>query len=180
VNFDGASKGNPGLAGYGVVLRNADGAIMGLEAGFLGETTNNVAELTGLLRGLQMALSKGHHRLILEGDSQIIIKLATKILHGSNPERISPSWRLHNLLANFNSHLHSHLSIITAHVKRDANKVADRLANEAVEIGEECLRWEGQGFPAPEILTLCQALANRDLHIPYGVTERASQPRGGE
>jgi hypothetical protein len=39
VNFDGASKGNPGPAGYGVVLRNADGAIMGLEAGFLGETT---------------------------------------------------------------------------------------------------------------------------------------------
>jgi ribonuclease HI len=123
VNFDGASKGNPGPAGYGAVLRNADGAIIGLEAGFLGETSNNVAELTGLLRGLQTALSKGYHRLILEGDSQIIIRLTTKILHGCNPGKISPSWRLHSLLADFNSHLHPHLSIITSHVKRDANKV---------------------------------------------------------
>jgi hypothetical protein len=72
VNFDGASKGNPGPAGYGAVLRNS-GEILGLEAGFLGETTNNVAELTGLLRGLQTAMDKGHQRIILEGDSQIII-----------------------------------------------------------------------------------------------------------
>ena len=50
LNFDGASKGNPGPAGYGVVLRNSGGEILDMEAGFLGETTNNVAELTGLLR----------------------------------------------------------------------------------------------------------------------------------
>jgi hypothetical protein len=58
-NFDGASRGNPGPAGYGVVLRNSEGQILDMEAGFLGETTNNVAELTGLLRGLQMAIEKG-------------------------------------------------------------------------------------------------------------------------
>jgi ribonuclease HI len=40
-----------------------------MEAGFLGETTNNVAELTGLLRGLQIATEKDHHQVILEGDS---------------------------------------------------------------------------------------------------------------
>jgi ribonuclease HI len=180
VNFDGASKGHPGPAGYGAVLRNIDGTIKGLEAGFLGETSNNVAELTGLLRGLQTALRKGYQRLILEGDSQIIIRLTTRILHGCNPGKISPSWRLHSLLADFNSHLHPHLSIITSHVKRDANKVADRLANEAVETGEERLCWDGLSLPAPEILTSCQALANRDLHPPDGVTEHIIQPRGGE
>jgi ribonuclease HI len=116
-----------------------------MEAGYLGETTNNVAELTGLLRGLQRAIAKGHHKILLEGDSQVIIRLATKILHGCNPDKISPSWRLHSLLADFTKHLQPHYSIITSHVKREANKVADHLANEAVDTGEERLSWEGHG-----------------------------------
>jgi hypothetical protein len=85
VNFDGASKGNPGPAGYGAVLRNSEGEILALDTGYIGDTTNNVAELTGLLRGLQTAIAKGHQRIILEGDSQIIIRLVTRILHGCNP-----------------------------------------------------------------------------------------------
>ena len=104
-NFDGASRGNPGPAGYGVVLRNSEGKILEMEAGFLGETTNNVAELTGLLRGLQMAIDKGHQKVILEGDSQIIIRLIKRILHGCDPEKISPSWRLHGILEDFRHHL---------------------------------------------------------------------------
>jgi ribonuclease HI len=180
VNFDGASKGNPGLEGYGVVLRNSGGEILGLEAGFLGDTTNNVAELTGLLRGLQTAIDKGHHRIILEGDSQVIIRLVTRILHGCNPDKISPRWRLYGLLADFSHHLQPHLSITTSHMKREANKVADRLANEAVETGEERFCWDGQGSPASEILTWCQALANSDLHSLDGVTWRAMRPCGSE
>jgi ribonuclease HI len=64
------------------MLRNSISKILGLDAGFLGDTTNNVAELTGLLRGLQTAMDKGYQRIILEGDSQVIIRLTTKILHG--------------------------------------------------------------------------------------------------
>ena len=74
------------------MIRNSEGEILDMEAGYLGETTNNVAELTGLLRGLQRAIAKGHHKILLEGDSQVIIRLATKILHGCNPDKISPSW----------------------------------------------------------------------------------------
>jgi ribonuclease HI len=109
VNFDGASKGNPGPAGYGTVLRNSDGEILGLEAGFIGDTTNNVADLTGLLRGLQAATNKGYQRILLEGDSQPIIKLATRIIHGCDLEKISPSWRLSGLLVHFSHHHHHHL-----------------------------------------------------------------------
>jgi ribonuclease HI len=180
VNFDGASKGNPGPAGYGTVLRNSDGEILGLEAGFIGDTTNNVAELTGLLRGLQAATNKGYQRILLEGDSQPIIKLATRIIHGCDPEKISPSWRLSGLLVDFSHHLHPHLTITTSHVKREANKVADRLANEAVETGEERLSWDGQSSPTPEILTQCQALARKDLHSPDGVIGGAIVPGGNE
>jgi probable phosphoglycerate mutase len=52
INFDGAAKGNPGPAGWGAAIRDSDGKLLGLATGFLGETTNNVAELTGSLRGL--------------------------------------------------------------------------------------------------------------------------------
>jgi ribonuclease HI/exonuclease III len=178
INFDGASRGNPGSAGYGAVIRDSCGAILSLDAGYIGETTNNVAELTGLLRGLQSAIDTGHQRIILEGDSQIIIRLITRILHGCTPEKISPSWRLHGLLADFSQHLQPHLTITTSHVKREANKVADRLANEAVEQGKEHLRWERQSSPDNELLNCCQALANRDLHSPDGVIREEMEPRG--
>jgi ribonuclease HI len=180
VNFDGASKGNPGPVGYGTVLRNSDGEILGLEAGFIGDTTNNVGELTGLVRRLQAATNKGYQRILLEGDSQPIIKLATRIIHGCDPEKISPSWRLSGLLVDFSHHLHPHLTITTSHVKREANKVADQLANEAVETGEERLSWDGQSSPTPEILTHCQALARKDLHSPDGVIGGAIVPGGKE
>jgi ribonuclease HI len=53
---------------------------------------NNVAELTGLLRGLQAAIDRHYRKLILEGDPQIFLQLITKILHGAQPLKISPSW----------------------------------------------------------------------------------------
>jgi hypothetical protein len=67
LNFDGASKGNPGDAGYGVVFRNQAGQILVIGAGSLGHTTNNVAELWGLIKGLQLAtppdgVIEGSHR----------------------------------------------------------------------------------------------------------------------
>lgn len=94
INFDGASKGNPGPAGFGATLKNSNGEILCLVVGYLGESTNNAVELTGLLQGLQAAIDHHFHKLILEGDSQIVTQLITKILHGENLMKISPSWRL--------------------------------------------------------------------------------------
>jgi hypothetical protein len=75
LNFDGASKGNPGAAGFGAVIRNQQGSILLLTAGNLGHTTNNAAELWGLTTGLQLALKHHFNKLIVEGDSQIILNL---------------------------------------------------------------------------------------------------------
>lgn len=184
VNFDGASKGNPRTIGYGVVLRNSSGEILGLDAGFLGDTTNNVAELTGLLRGLQSTVDKGYQKIILEGDSQVIIRLTTKILHGCHPEKISPRWRLYGLLEDFNHLLQPHLSITTSHVKQEAKKVANCLENEAVETEVEHFCWEAHISLDPDIFTRCQTLATKELQSPDGVTRCAlvqcgSQPGRG-
>jgi ribonuclease HI len=132
INFDGASKGNPGPAGYGAILRNSKGEILHLVAGFLGDNTNNVTELWSLLRGLKVTIDNHFNKIIAEGDSHIIIQLITKILHGEHPLEISPSWRLSGLLEDFRSLLHPSLTIIPSHMKREANKVADCLANEGV------------------------------------------------
>ena len=129
LNFDGASKGNPGAAGFGVVFRNHHGHILLISAGFLGHSTNNAAELWGLIKGLELAIKNDFAKLIVEGDSQIIINLLRRILNGANPDRISPSWRLSHGLQIITDLLQPNLAVIPAHIRRKANQVADELAN---------------------------------------------------
>lgn len=175
INFDGASKGNPGPSGYGAVIRNSKGKILAMTAGHLGETTNNVAELTGLLQGLHVAISLPSHNIILEGDSQVILHLITRILHGSNPQTISPSWRLASLLEDFNNLRSRSLNIIPSHVKRKSNGVADYLANEVVQRELERTIWKAQSSAASDILQHCQHLADKDFLPPDGVPSGQSE-----
>jgi ribonuclease HI len=82
VNFDGASKGNPGHSGYGAVIRNNISQIQNHITKNLEYDTNNFIEVWGLIKGVQLALDQSLTFLIIEGDSKIIIDLATKILNG--------------------------------------------------------------------------------------------------
>jgi ribonuclease HI len=104
--------------------------------GYIGHSTNNVAELWGLTKGLQMAIKNNFSKLIVEGDSQIIINLLRKILNGASPDRISPSWRLLHGLQSITDSLRPNLAIIPAHVRRSVNQVADELANIGINRGE--------------------------------------------
>ena len=89
LNFDGASKGNPGQAGYGGVFRTTTGQAIGVFHGFIGQDTNNAAELEGLLHGLHLARQLNWFPLIIEGDSKIILKFASKIQNGQAPSKVS-------------------------------------------------------------------------------------------
>jgi ribonuclease HI len=178
INFDGASKGNPGPAGYGAVIRSSKGEILTLTAGYLGETTNNVAELTGLLQGLRTAAALHSHKIILEGDSQIIIQLITKILHGGNPQKISPSWYLAGMLEDFEGILRDNISIIPSHVKRGANRVVDYLENEGVYRETEQIFWDARSSKASDISKQCQILASKDFQPPDGVPRGEGGARG--
>ena len=142
LNFDGASRGNPGLAGFGTVLRNHTGKIIHLMAGFLGENANNVGEIISLVKGLQDVVQHHYHQIIIEGDSQIIIQLISKILHGELPRQISPSWRLSGLLEDLEGLIHPNLILIPVHVKREANKVVDHLANAGIDSKENPIYWQ--------------------------------------
>jgi len=129
LNFDGASKGNPGTAGYGAVFRDHLGHILLIAAGYLGHSKNNTTELWGLIRGLQLASEHGFNNLVVEGDSQIIINMLWRILNGANLEKIMPSWRLSHGLQMLTNLMKPTQTIFPTHVRRQENQVVDELAN---------------------------------------------------
>src|SRR5438105_6469542 len=74
IEFDGGSRGNPGPAGIGVVVRAADGTPLVTLGRFIGRATNNVAEYKALITALEKARELGATRIVIRGDSELIIK----------------------------------------------------------------------------------------------------------
>src|SRR5215218_5384255 len=74
LQFDGGSRGNPGPAGIGVVLRAADGTPVVALGRFIGRATNNVAEYKALITALEKAKELGARRVKVLGDSELIVK----------------------------------------------------------------------------------------------------------
>src|SRR5205823_11598316 len=74
IEFDGGSRGNPGPAGIGVVVRAADGTPLVTLGRFIGRATNNVAEYQALITGLQKARELGARRVQIRGDSELIVR----------------------------------------------------------------------------------------------------------
>ena len=174
LNFDGASKGNPGAAGFGVVFRDHQGQILLISAGYLGHSTNNAAELWGMIRGLQLAREHGFLNLIVEGDSLIIINILQRILNGANQDKVTPSWRLSHGIQLLSTLLTPSQAIIPSHVRRQENQVADELANIGTTwTGEDLLCISGQE-PAHPTLQHCIRKATTVDSPPIGVVLRST------
>eukprot|EP00253_Pinus_taeda_P028735 PITA_28735 len=103
---------------------------------FDGASKGNPAELEGLWQGLSLARELNLHPLMVEGDSQIIINMATCIQNGSHTRKVAHSWRLEARLNNIDRELHQHRALSFLHTRREGNKTADLLAN----LGVECSR----------------------------------------
>ncbi len=123
---DGASRGNPGLAGAGVVLVAPDGEIRQQRKEFLGETTNNVAEYRGLLLGLKLARSLGINRIKVFSDSQLLVRQINGSYRVKQPHLLALWQEAQQELQRFGSHE-------VCHVPREMNQQADRLANQAID-----------------------------------------------
>jgi ribonuclease HI len=163
INFDGVSKGNLGLAGYGAVIHNSKGEILHISIGNLGHSTNNAAEIWGLLKGLQEAKEKGLNLLIAEDDSQIVINLLYHLLNGANLEKISPSWRLMNGMTRIKSFLQPQWVIHPSHIRRNENQVADMLENFGVDLHEGDFFCSSASYPTHPFMIACRNMAhNKD------------------
>lgn len=94
VNIDGASKGNTGLVGFGGVIRDEQGKIKEIFHGHLGTATNNMVELMALEQCLEILVDSNLDNVIIEVDSELIIRAAKKICNGTSPNKVSKHWKL--------------------------------------------------------------------------------------
>ena len=125
VFIDGASLGNPGPAGIGVVFLDGDAKPIRQLSKYLGETTNNVAEYLALVYALQQALRDGYDALTAHTDSELLARQ----MNGQYRVR-DPRLRLFHDLALELSKGFARFSI--DHIPRGRNAAADRLAGAAV------------------------------------------------
>jgi ribonuclease HI len=125
--FDGCSKGNPGRGGSGAVLYDKDGKEIAHSIYDVGDSvTNNVAEYTGLIQGLELALDHHVTHLIVKGDSLLVIR-QMKGEYKVNASHLIPLYhKAKLLLLNFN-HVEFH------HIHRKDNQRADELSNQALD-----------------------------------------------
>lgn len=123
---DGASRGNPGPASYGIYITNDQDQEIKLK-GKLGQQTNNVAEYTAVVEAIKWMVKNSFTEAELRADSELLIKQL-------NGEYKVKSELLRPLYSEIKSLIDKNdLHINFKHVRRELNKEADRLANEALD-----------------------------------------------
>lgn len=127
IHTDGAARGNPGPAGAGAVLRNAEsGAIVAEVAQPLGRATNNVAEWTAVLLALEEAARLGATHVDIRMDSQLVARQIAGIYRVKHADLKPLHAAVMALLGRFRGYS-------VGHVPRELNREADRLSNVAID-----------------------------------------------
>ncbi len=125
-NVDGAARGNPGPASYAVIIRAPDGRVVFQLGKYLGHATNNVAEYYGLISALDYAAGHGIRRLRVRSDSELLVQQ----MKGRYKVKSATLAPLHERAQKLARGL-EYFSV--EHVRRELNKEADKLANEALD-----------------------------------------------
>jgi ribonuclease HI len=126
MNIDGGSRGNPGPASYGVVIRDGRGEIVAKLKKYIGRMTNNVAEYYGLIAALDYAESHSVKAIRIESDSELLVK-QMRGQYKVKSEDLRPLFeRALKMSKAFES-------FRIEHVYREQNREADALANEALD-----------------------------------------------
>jgi ribonuclease HI len=125
-NIDGGSRGNPGPASYGVVIRDPKGEVVARLKKYIGRMTNNVAEYYGLIAALDYAQSNHIRALRIESDSELLVKQMRgqyKVKSADLKPLFERAKKMSQALASFR----------IDHIYREQNVEADALANEAMD-----------------------------------------------
>jgi ribonuclease HI len=133
-NIDGGSRGNPGPAAYGVVIRDARGEPVAKLKKYIGRSTNNVAEYYGLIAAMDYAQSHGVRAIRIESDSELLVKQMSGLYKVKSAD-------LQPLFERAKKMSQAFESFRIDHVYREQNREADALANEALD--------ETEGKPRP-------------------------------
>jgi probable phosphoglycerate mutase len=123
---DGGARGNPGPAAYGYVLEARDGTILAQEGKSIGRATNNVAEYSGLIAGLEKAIELGLANVTVVSDSELMVKQMRgeyRIKNEALRDLADEAERLARKVGR----------VAYTNVRRAENELADRLVNEALD-----------------------------------------------
>ena len=125
---DGGARGNPGPAGYGVVIKDETGRKVAALSEYLGHQTNNFAEYQGLIAALEYAAQNGPKALKLISDSELLVRQIKGVYKVKNATLQDLHGRAKELIAKLDW-----FSI--GHALREHNQEADQLANQAMDKG---------------------------------------------
>jgi ribonuclease HI len=123
---DGGARGNPGPAAYGFVLESKDGTVLAAEGEAIGTATNNVAEYSGLIAGLQKAVELHVPEVEVVSDSELMVKQMRgeyRVKNEALRELYDEATALARRIGN----------VEYRHVKRAHNELADKLVNDALD-----------------------------------------------
>lgn len=126
INTDGGSRGNPGPSGIGVSVADGSGKLLETHKKFIGEATNNIAEYKALLVGLERAIELGAEELVVQMDSELIVRQMQGVYKIKDPGLKPLAAKAKEYIARFDS-------VVFIHVRREMNKLADKLVNEAID-----------------------------------------------
>jgi len=127
IYVDGGSRGNPGPSGVGVVILDAGGKKLKEISKYIGKTTNNIAEYSALLYGLEEALILRIDEIVVNLDSELVAKQLAGDYRVKDPELKPLFERAMNMLKSFKS-------FEIRHIEREKNKEADKLVNRAINL----------------------------------------------
>jgi len=128
-NIDGGSRGNPGPAAYGVVIRDGSGELVASLKKYIGRMSNNVAEYYGLIAALDYAQEHKIRALHVESDSELLVKQMRGLYKVKSADLQPLFERARKMSQGFES-------FRIDHVYREQNREADALANEALDVAE--------------------------------------------
>ena len=140
-NIDGGSRGNPGPAAYGVVIRDAKGEVVARLKKYIGQNTNNVAEYFALIAALDYAQTHGIRALRVESDSELLVKQMRGVYKVKSGDLQPLHERARKMSQTFES-------FRIDHVYREQNREADALVNQALDETSRA----GSSAPAPKSL----------------------------
>ncbi|HEX3336956.1 MAG TPA: bifunctional RNase H/acid phosphatase [Jatrophihabitans sp.] len=172
VEADGGSRGNPGPAGYGaVVLDGATRAVLVERAEALGTETNNVAEYRGLIAGLTAARDLGARRVAVRMDSKLVVEQMSGRWQVKHPSMRPLAREAADLLASFDE-------VTFEWIPREKNKLADRLANEAMDrAAGKPVRSAAAPTTAPPMWSPPTDVRTRLVLVRHGSTEHSAANR---
>ena len=176
IEADGGARGNPGPAGYGAVVRDADtGVVLREVAASIGVASNNVAEYRGLIAGLQAALELGASEVDVRMDSLLVVNQMSQVWKVKHEAMRPLASEAAGLVRRFDR-------VEFRHIPREQNKHADRLANQAMDDAARGRAWtQREEVPEPEPAPVQPATAtSTGWSAPSGPATRLLLLRHGE